>query len=182
MKSPSDKWEVSNLLLRVRLHRLFWTEFIRFVVLAGAMGCCADVAWAVLGKVPSAAPATASTTTPTRRLAATSAPRSGLYTVQEVLLETGTSVQEFTNAAGVVFAVVWRGPVLPDLSVLLGDYFTTFKIEMEQARAQGKRGSPASVAHDKLVVRSAGRMRNFSGYAYAPELIPVGVNISDVLQ
>lgn len=170
------------MLLRVRLHRLFWTELVRVVLLAGTLGCCADVAWAVLGQAPSAATATASIATPTRRLAAASTPRSGSYTVQEVLLETGTSVREYTNAGGLVFAVVWRGPVLPDLSVLLGDYFKTFKTEMEQARAQGKRGSPASVAHNKLVVRSSGRMRNFSGYAYAPELIPVDVNINDVLQ
>ncbi len=102
--------------------------------------------------------------------------------MQELVLETGTAVQEYSNAAGVVFAMTWRGPVLPDLSVLLGDYFTTFKTEMEQARAQGKRGSPATVARAKLVVHSSGRMRNFYGYAYAPDLIPVGVSISDVLQ
>ena len=167
---------------RARLRGLFGIDFVRLVLLAGALGCCADAAWAVLGQAASAKAVNSSSATPAKRLAAASTPLSGLYTVQEVVLETGTSVQEYSNAAGVVFALVWRGPVLPDLSVLLGDYFNTFKTEMEQARAQGKRGSPATVARDKLVVHSSGRMRNFSGYAYAPDLIPAGVNIKDVLQ
>ena len=97
-------------------------------------------------------------------------------------MDTGTSVREFTNAAGLVFAVAWRGPVLPDLSVLLGNYFASFKTEMEQARGQGRRGSQANFARANLVVHSSGRMRNFSGYAYAPDLIPAGINIKDVLQ
>ena len=168
--------------LRARLRGLFWIDFARPILFAGVLGCCADAAWAVLGQAVSAPAASVSPATPARRLAAASTPSSSLYTVQEVVLETGTSVQEYCNAAGVVFAVIWRGPVLPDLSVLLGGYFNTFKTEMEQVRAQGKRGSPASVARAKLVVHSSGRMRNFYGYAYAPDLIPVGVSISDVLQ
>lgn len=168
--------------LRARLRGLFQIDFARVILLAGVLGCGANAAWAVLGQAASATAVAASTATPAKRLTAASTSPSGLYRVQEVLLETGTSVQEYSNTAGVVFAVVWRGPVLPDLSVLLGDYFNTFKTEMEQARAQGKRGSPASVARAKLVVHSSGRMRNFYGYAYAPDLIPVGVSISDVLQ
>jgi hypothetical protein len=156
----------------------------RAALLALLMGGSADAAFAALGQTPSAAPtlATASSVSLVRRLAAASTRRSDLYTVHETLLETGTSVREYASVAGVVFAVLWRGPVLPDLSALLGNYFDTFKTETDQARALGKRGSPATVARDTLVLRSSGRMRNFSGYAYAPELIPAGVNIQDVLQ
>lgn len=75
----------------------------------------------------------------------------------------------------------WRGPVLPDLGSLLGGYFQTFKREVEQARLNGKRGSPVQIDRADLVVRSNGRMRQFFGYAYAPDLIPTGVNIQDVL-
>jgi hypothetical protein len=167
------------------LRRLFRTGFVRVMLLAGALACCSDLAFAVLGQAASAPAPAGSTATPVigaSRLAAASTPRSGLYTVQEVLLETGTNVQEYANAAGIVFAVAWHGPVLPDLSVFLGDYFSTFKAEMEQARAQGKRGSQASVARANLVLHSSGRMRNFSGYAYATDLIPAGVNVKDVLQ
>lgn len=103
------------------------------------------------------------------------------YTLHEVQLENGTTVLEYATPAGLVFAVAWRGPVLPDLSALLGGYFNTFKRETEQARMMGKRGAPVNIERDDLVVRSSGRMRNFFGHAYAPALVPAGVNIKDVL-
>ena len=37
------------------------------------------------------------------------------------------------------------------------------------------------MARDGLVLRSNGRMRQFFGYAYAPALVPAGLNIQDVL-
>jgi hypothetical protein len=141
-------------------------------------------ALAALGQAPSAAlPASAATSAPAARaLAATSAARAGLYTSHPLQLENGTLVQEYATPAGLVFAVSWRGPVLPDLSELLGEYFIGYKLETDQARALGKRGSPVNVVSTKLIVRSTGRMRSFAGYAYAPALIPAGVNIHDVLQ
>jgi hypothetical protein len=161
---------------------LFRIDFARVILLAGALGCCADAAWAVLGQAVSAPAASVSPATPARRLAAASTPLSGLYSVQEVVLETGTAVQEYSNAAGVVFAVTWRGPVLPNLSILLGNYFSIFKAETQRARATGKRGSPVSVQREDLVVSSRGRMGSFVGYAFAPALIPAGVSVNDVLE
>lgn len=157
---------------------------MRPTLLGLALLVSAGGALAVLGQAPSVAPAASATNAApgATRLAATPSARSGLYTLHEVQLENGTSVREYATPAGLVFAVVWRGPVLPDLSVLLGDYFNTFKVETDQARTLGKRGSPVNVERDKLVVRSSGRMRSFFGYAYAPDLIPTGVNIKDVLQ
>lgn len=110
------------------------------------------------------------------------AAQSGLYVLHETVLENGTRVREYATPSGVVFAVAWRGPVLPDLSALLGDYFTTFKAETDSARLTGKRGSPVYLERADLVVRSNGRMRNFFGHAYAPALTPSGVNIKDVLE
>ncbi len=164
--------------------RLMCCNLVRTVCMVVALTSGAGQVLAALGGAPSAAPATPTATLASgvKRLAATTAAGDGLYTVQEVQHETGTRVLEYSNTAGIVFALVWRGPVLPDLSALLGEHFSTFKAEMEQARMLGKRGSPATVARDTLVLRSSGRMRNFSGYAYAPALIPAGVNINDVLQ
>jgi len=140
---------------------------------------------ATLGQAPS--PPSASSSTPaqwpgTRKLAVAPAVPSSLYSLHESQLENGTMIREYTTLAGVVFAVAWRGPVLPDLSALLGGYFNAFKLGVEQARLSGKRGSPVNVQRDGLVIKSSGRMRNFFGYAYAPELVPAGVNINDVLQ
>lgn len=139
---------------------------------------------ATLGQAPSAMPA-ASSSSPTpgaKMLAATPAARSALYTLHEVQLVNGTMVREYATPAGLVFAVSWQGPVLPDLRALLGNYFNTFKLETERVRMTGRRGGPVSIQQSGLVIQSSGRMRNFFGHAYAPDLIPAGVNIKDVLQ
>ena len=117
-----------------------------------------------------------------RALALVPAAKSALFAVQETQLENGTTVREYARPSGVVFAVAWQGPVLPDLDVLLGSYFNTFKLETDQARLDGRRGAPVDMARDGLVLRSNGRMRNFFGHAYVIELIPAGVNIKDVLE
>jgi hypothetical protein len=138
---------------------------------------------ATLGQAPSVPGSIAVLATPAvRTLAATSSAQASLYTFHAALLENGTTVREYATPAGQVFAVVWRGPVLPDLSALLGKYFKAFKTETDQARAMGKRGSPVAVESSTLVVKSTGRMRSFFGYAYAPELVPAGLDVKDVLQ
>jgi len=162
----------------------FCTDTIRVLLLGLVLAASAGEATATLGQAPSTLPAS-STSTPAvgaRMLAATPTARSSLYTLHEVQLENGTTVREYATPAGQVFAVAWRGPVLPDLSALLGGYFNTFKAETDQARMTGRRGSPVNIERNGLVVRSNGRMRNFFGHAYAPDLVPTGVNIKDVLQ
>jgi hypothetical protein len=161
--------------LRLNTLRLLWIDSIRATLLGLALAAGATQAMATLGQAPSTLPA-ASVAMP----ASNTSP--SFYTTHEALLENGTTIREFATPAGVVFAVAWRGPVLPDLSALLGDYFKTFKAETEQARTLGKRGSPVTIQRSDLVVSSGGRMRNFFGYAYAPALVPTGVNIKDVLQ
>lgn len=159
------------------------SDRLRILLLGLMLAAGAGEALAALGQAPSSIPASSSSATPgASKLAVAPAAQSSLYTMQTSQLENGTSVVEYVSPAGLVFAVSWRGPVLPDLSALLGDYFKTFKFETDQARVKGRRGSPVSIEQDGLVVRSNGRMRNFFGYAYAPDLIPVGVNIKDILE
>ncbi len=162
----------------------YWADTVRAPLLSLVLVTSAGVAMATLGQAPSARPATStSTPAPVAKMSATApvAPSSS-YTLHEVQLENGTTVLEYATPAGLVFAVAWRGPVLPDLSALLGGYFNTFKRETEQARMMGRRGAPVNIERDDLVVRSSGRMRNFFGHAYAPALVPADVNIKDVLQ
>ena len=156
----------------------------RVLLLGLVLASNASQVWATLGKAPSAlAPPSSASSAPGARIqAATPNARSGLYAVHELQLDNGTIVREYATPAGLVFAVSWRGPVLPDLSALLGGYFNTFKLETEQARLRGRRGSPVNIERGGLVVRSNGRMRNFFGHAYAPDLVPAGVDINDVLQ
>ena len=160
----------------------FWFDTVRVLLLGLLLVANAGEVMATLGQAPSEFPAASSApASGASLLAATPTVQSSFYTLHEVQLENGTSVREYATPAGVVFAVTWRGPVLPDLSALLGGYFNTFKRETEQARLVGRRGSPVSMDRDGLVVSSNGRMRNFFGHAYAPALIPAGVNIKDVL-
>ena len=104
------------------------------------------------------------------------------YRIDTVVLGTGTTVTEYVNTAGVVFAVHWTGPVLPDYALLLGSSLPAFQMQLKQARLAGKRGGTAAVSTDGLVVVSAGHMRSFQGYAYLPLLLPDGVDIRTLLQ
>ena len=137
---------------------------------------------ATLGSAPSTVASTPTLVFSAKKLAATATGRSGTFTLSESQFESGTLVREYVTPAGQVFALAWRGPVLPDLSAYLGGYFNAFKVEAQQARTKGIRGSPVHFEGDGFVMRSGGRMRNFSGYAYVPTLVPAGVNINDVLQ
>ena len=83
---------------------------------------------------------------------------------------------------GVVFALTWTGPVLPDLKLMLGTYFNLFEAGAAEARKEGRRGMPAVINQARLVLSSQGRMRDFYGYAYVPELVPSNFNIRDALQ
>jgi hypothetical protein len=72
--------------------------------------------------------------------------------------------------------------VLPDLSALLGaQHYATFERHTTQARLAGVRGAPVQLQSAGLVLRSAGRMGRFSGFAYATALVPAGVDIHALL-
>jgi hypothetical protein len=169
--------------LSMNLYRHFY--LCRLALWGLALSTSASQAFAALGQAPSASVATTlpqAQTSSSKKMAFAAVAASGLYTVHENLLDSGTSVREFTTPAGVVFAVAWRGPVLPDLSELLGNYFAAFKLQIDQARVAGGRGAPVSIQSADLVVQSNGRMRRFFGHAYAPTLIPTGVDINDLLR
>jgi hypothetical protein len=153
---------------------------IRATVLAACLLVSANNALAALGQPlatvtnnPAAAAAT--------RLSAASSTQSNLYAVRSNTLESGTVVTEYATPAGLVFAVAWKGPVLPPLDAWLGTYFNTFKAQADASRTSRNVGAPLRIDTPELVVRSSGRMRNFSGYGYAPTLVPTGVDIRDVL-
>lgn len=158
--------------------RFFRPHSVRQLLLWTVLAASAAPVMATLGQAPSAS----SPASGARLLLAAPAGRSGAYAIHESVLDTGTTVTQLATPAGVVFAVAWRGPVLPDLNALLGEYFKAFRQEAQQARAAGRRGSPLAMDADGLVVRSNGRMRNFFGSAYAPGLVPADVNIKDALQ
>jgi hypothetical protein len=102
------------------------------------------------------------------------------YTVRSTTLVTGTVVNEYMGADGVVFGIAWHGPRIPDLQTLLGGYFPQYVQGIQAQRANGVGRGPASVVGSGLVVRSAGHMGAFAGHAYLPQALPAGVTSGDI--
>ena len=99
------------------------------------------------------------------------------YTMHELTLPTGTIVHEYLNAGGMVFAVSWRGPLKPDLPTLLGGYFDTYAAA---PRSAGSSRSRLAIDQSDLVVRAGGHQHAFVGLAYVPQLMPPGLNATEL--
>lgn len=99
------------------------------------------------------------------------------YTVQDVQEGDGTTVREYVSPDGKVFAVTWRGPVMPDLERLFGAHFKAYRDEVE---GRNSRRGPLRVDRGDLVVESSGHMRAFRGRAYLPQKLPAGVSADEI--
>jgi len=99
----------------------------------------------------------------------------GKFSVHEIRLPGGTVVRQYVSPAGMVFAVSWQGPTLPDLQQVLGRYFEQYA---EAARTQG--AAPRASQQPGLVVQSGGHMRAFVGKAYVPQMLPRGVSAAEI--
>ena len=90
-------------------------------------------------------------------------------TVHSQRLPDGPIVRQYLDATGLVIAVGWEGPVLPDFERLLGPYFQAYIVAVRQQ----KRG--VSIKTLDLVIESGGMMRSFVGRAYLPAKIPANL-------
>jgi len=113
------------------------------------------------------------------KAAVVSTTSSDLYTAHQMQTPSGTTVVEFANMEGVVFAVLWHGPFPPDLRQTLGTYFQKYQAA-PRAKHQGH--SHDVVEEPDLVVHSGGHLRSFVGSAYVPQLVPAGVSIEQLLK
>lgn len=105
------------------------------------------------------------------------------YSVEEITAGSGTVVREYVSASGVVFAVSWYGPAMPNLRQTFGSYFSQFQSAVAAQRARGiaHRGhSHLEVRTSSLVVHAGGHMREYFGVAYVPALMPQNLTISDL--
>ena len=100
------------------------------------------------------------------------------YVMRDTTLATGTHVREYVSASGVVFAVTWDGPFLPDLKALLGKYFDTMGAESARVPRAGR--SPMAINLPEVVINSGGHMRAFEGSAWIPAEFPAGFTAADV--
>ncbi|HUN71999.1 MAG TPA: DUF2844 domain-containing protein [Steroidobacteraceae bacterium] len=105
------------------------------------------------------------------------------YAVEEITGANGTVVREYVSPAGVVFAVSWYGPAMPNLQQTFGGYFAQFQAAVQTRRAQQHhmRGHNHLEIHTpSLVVRAYGHMRQYFGVAYVPALMPANLSVSDL--
>lgn len=131
------------------------------------------VSHATLGAAP-----TPTASTPSMLLAATR-PTAAMtsYTMQETNNADGVTVREYVLPNNVVFAVTWEGPVRPDMTALLGSYFSNFA----NPTADRPMGVSASIQSEgDFRVESFGRPGHFFGKAYLPRLTPANLNVDDL--
>lgn len=93
-------------------------------------------------------------------------------------LESGTRIHEWVNASGIVFAIAWSGPYLPDLREHLGTHFQALT-DGQRRQGPGSR-SRVSVQQAELVIFSGGRMGAFEGRAWIPSLLPAGFDTANI--
>jgi Protein of unknown function (DUF2844) len=101
------------------------------------------------------------------------------YTAQQITGQSGMRIREFLNENGIVFAVTWTGPVLPDLRRLMGARFADYATALAALRHPGLQRS-LRIAMPDLIVESGGHLRAYSGRAYLPALIPSDVSLSEL--
>jgi hypothetical protein len=101
------------------------------------------------------------------------------YDVEEINADTGMRVREYVNRDGVVFAVSWAGPGLPDLQRLLGTHYVEYTTALAALTRPGLHRSVRTMSPE-LVVESEGHLRAYAGRAYLRALIPAGMSLADL--
>ena len=112
------------------------------------------------------------------------------YVMHEITATSGAKVREFVTPGGAVFGVAWEGQQPPDLQQLLGPYYQQAK-QARQAQVQLQdqnvsqsapraHRAPVAIQTPGLVLYEGGHVRSFHGAAYIPQLIPPGVQASDI--
>jgi Protein of unknown function (DUF2844) len=105
------------------------------------------------------------------------------YVMHEITAPTGTVVREYVSPAGAVFGVAWEGQFPPDLQHLLGPYYQQAQQAQKatsSAQQPRARRAPVVIETPGLVMYETGHMRSFHGQAYVPQLLPQGIQASDI--
>lgn len=100
------------------------------------------------------------------------------WSTRETTSDDGMVQREYLTADGTVFAVAWRGPRRPELSVLLGTRYARQMADNARAQRQLGRGSHAttSQADQTFAVHASSHQRLSAGVAWLPRMLPAGVD------
>jgi len=109
------------------------------------------------------------------------------YVLHEITMPSGAKVREFVSPAGAVFGVAWEGQFPPNFQQLLGPYYQQAQEAIAQqktaeqaAQQPRRRRGPVLIETPGMVFSQGGHMRSFHGQAYIPQLVPQGVQASDI--
>jgi hypothetical protein len=147
-----------------------WEGLVKslLALLAAAFFSCGS--WAALGGPPAKLQAHAVKEASSRVSTAT-----GSYTVMQKQLDSGTTVRQYLDGAGTVFAVSWSGPFLPDLKEILGVHFDAMVAQASKRRNDQR--SRLALRRPDVVIDSTGRMGAFEGRAWLPAKVPAGFDV-----
>ena len=98
------------------------------------------------------------------------------YSIYTQTLTSGTAFQEYVSSNGIIFAVSWSGPSLPNIQTILGKYYDQYL-----SAAQQSRGS-IYMSNDSLVIQSTGMMGAFQGFAFLPKQAPTSFTVNNLPQ
>ncbi len=99
------------------------------------------------------------------------------YEVHEIRAASGQTVREYAARSGKVFAVTWNGTQVPNLKLLLGQYFDRY---VAAARLRRTGHHLLSIRTPDLVMTAIRYQRGARGQAYVPALLPSGVTRADL--
>ncbi len=97
-------------------------------------------------------------------------------TTHEISTGDGSTIKQYVNASGQVFAVSWRTRLKPRLEPLLGASYQVPAADTAALSGVASMKRQQSTRQPHLVLHQSGRMNAFAGLAYIPALVPPGVN------
>ena len=95
--------------------------------------------------------------------------------VHELRLPDGSSIRQFTDAQGIVFALAWRTRMKPDFAQWLGRYAADFDAAVAAQPRQPGLHRGVAVEQGDLVLQSGGRPGAFVGAAWLKSRMPTGM-------
>jgi hypothetical protein len=111
---------------------------------------------------------------------AESAEAASSYSVRSFVSGDGVTVREYAAPSGPVFGVAWQGRRPPDLSVLLGSYYSEYTSATSPRRHMNLHH--AVIKGPNAVIVMGGHMGHIVGRAYVPGLAPSGVDAKAVVK
>jgi hypothetical protein len=105
---------------------------------------------------------------------------SAQFQVHEVTLPDGGAIRQFVAPDGTVFAVAWNTRLKPNLEILLGQRYADFQAAAAEVNKRPGIKRSLALRHRDVVVHSISHLNAFVGRAYAPSLVPGGVNLDEI--